>query len=133
MRHSSCTNNGSLIRKSPSLPLNMANFESYKLSEQGNNQTPQNLHEHHTLSDFIHPIRIGALSCIVFPCEVSRFNFKSCIIQLLPTFHSFVYENQYLCLREFEEVCNTCIDQNYSMNIIILNFFLFSLKEKDKT
>ena len=39
----------------------------------------------------------------------------------------------YLHLREFEEVCNTCTDQNCSMNIIRLNIFPFSLKDKAKT
>lgn len=41
-------------------------------------------------------------------------------------------KNPYLHLREFEEVCNTCTDKNYSMNIIKLKFFLFSLKKKLK-
>lgn len=50
----------------------------------------------------------------------------------MPTFHGFEFENPYLDLREFEEVYNTCTDQNCSMNIIILKFFPFSLKEKGK-
>ena len=73
----------------------------------------------------MHPTRIGSPS--------SRFYFKPGIIQLLHTFHDFESENPYLHLREFEEVCNTCTDQNCSMNIIRLNFFPFSLKEKGKT
>ena len=68
-----------------------------------------------------------------FPPHASHFNFKPGIIQLLPTFHDFESENPYLHLREFEEVCNTCTDQNCSMNIIRLKFFPFSLKDKAKT
>ena len=48
-------------------------------------------------------------------------------------FHGFEFENPYLHLREFEEACNTCTDQNCSMNIIRLKFFPFSLKDKAKT
>jgi len=36
-------------------------------------------------------------------------------------------------LREFEEVCNTYNDLNYSMNTIKLKLFPFSLKDKAKT
>ena len=81
----------------------------------------------------MHPTRTGSLSCIVFPPDASHFNFKLGIIQFLNTFHGFESENSYLHLREFEEVCNTCTDQNCSMNIIRLKFFPFSLKDKAKT
>ena len=76
--------------------------------------------------------RTKAPSCMVFPPEASRFNFKSGIIRLLPRFHGLEYENPYLNLRDFEEICNTYIDQNCSMNIIRLKLFLFSLKDKVK-
>ena len=81
----------------------------------------------------MNPTRIGAPSCIVFPSEASRFNFKPDIIQLLPTSNGLESENLYLHLRDFEEVCNTYTDQNCSMNIIRLKFFPFSLKDKAKT
>ena len=81
----------------------------------------------------MHPTRTGSPSCIIFPHAASCFNFKPGIIQLLPTFHGFESENPYLHLREFEEVCNTCTNQNCSMNIIRLKFFPFSLKDKAKT
>ena len=81
----------------------------------------------------MNPTRSGAPSCIVFPLEASRFNFKPGIIQLLPTFHGLEYENPYLHLRDFEEVCNTYTNQNCSMNIFRLKFFPFSLKDKTKT
>ena len=40
-----------------------------------------------TLKDHMNPTRTSAPSCIVFPPDASHFNFKSGIIQLLPTFH----------------------------------------------
>jgi hypothetical protein len=81
----------------------------------------------------MNPTRTSAPSCIIFPPDASHFNFKSCIIQLLPTFHGLELENPYLYLREFEEVCNTYNDLNCSMNTIRLKLFPFSLKDKAKT
>ena len=135
MRRWSRTNSGRLIRRSPSPPLNMAHIGVEKFSEHENDQALQNLHEQpRTLRDFMHPTRIGSPSCIVFPSDASRFNFKPDIIQLLYTFYGFEFENPYLHLREFEEVSNTCTDQNCSINIniIMLKFFPFSLKDKAK-
>jgi hypothetical protein len=86
-----------------------------------------------TLRDHMNLTRTNAPSCIIFPLDASHFNFKPDIIQLLPTFHGLDLENPYLHLREFEEVCNTYNDLNCSMNIIILKFFSFSLKDKAKT
>jgi hypothetical protein len=85
------------------------------------------------LRDHINPTRTSAPSCIVFPPNSSHFNFKPDIIQLLPSFHGLDLENLYLHLREFEEVCNTYDYSNYSMNIIRLKLFSFSLKDKAKT
>jgi hypothetical protein len=79
------------------------------------------------------PRRTSAPSCIVFPSDASHFNFKPDFIQLLPFFHGLDLENPYLHLREFEEVCNTYNDVNYSMNTIRLKLFPFSLKGKAKT
>jgi hypothetical protein len=85
-----------------------------------------------TLRDHMNPTRTSAPSCIVFPPDASHFNFKPDIIQLLPIFHGFELENPYLHLREFEEVRNTYIDLNCSMNTIRLKPFLLSLKDKAK-
>ena len=134
MRRWSHKNSGRVIRRSPSPPLGMADIRVENFSEHENDQALQNLHEQpKTLRDFMHPTRTGSPSCIIFPLNATRFNFKPGIIQLLPTFHGFESENPYLHLREFEEVCNKCIVQNCSMNIIRLKFFLFSLKDKGKT
>ena len=81
----------------------------------------------------MNPIRIDAPLCLVFPLNVSHFNFKPSIIQLIPTFHGLDSENSYLHLRDFKEVCNTYHDRNYSMNTIRLELFPFSLKDKANT
>ena len=73
--------------------------------DQGDNQSQHDHNQPRTLRDYINPTRTGALSCILFPPEVFRFNFKLGIIQRLPTFHGLEYENPYFHLRDFEEVC----------------------------
>jgi hypothetical protein len=81
-----------------------------------------------TLRDYMNPTRTSARSCIVFPPDASNFNFKSGIIQLLPSFHGLDLENPYLHLREFEEVYNTYNDLNCSKNTIRLKLFSFFIK-----
>ena len=126
MRRWSRTNSSRLIRGSPSPTLDMTDIGVDNFSEHEDNQALQSLHEQpRTLRDFMHNIRIGSPSCIIFPPDASRFNFKLGIIQLLPTFHGFEFENPYLYLTKFEEVCNTCTDQKCSMNIIKLKVFPF--------
>ena len=89
MRRWSYTDNGRLIRKSTSPPLDMADIEVDNFSKHEDNQALQNLHEQpRTLRDIMHPTRTKSSSCIVF-LLMSHFNFKPSIIQLLPTFHSF--------------------------------------------
>jgi len=103
------------------------------MAEEDNQSIHNENNRARTLKDHMNPTRTSAPSCIVFPPDASHFNFKPCIIQLLPTFHGLELENPYLHLREFEEVCNTYNDLNYSMNIIRLKLFPFSLKDKAKT
>ena len=120
------SSSGRLIRRSQSPPPIMDEIQDEnnlgQLNppiDQGDNQSQHDQNQPKTLRDYMNPTRIGAPSCIVFPPEASRFNFKPGIIQLLPTFHGLESENPYLHLRDFEEVCNTYTDQNCSMNIII--------------
>jgi hypothetical protein len=106
----------------------MAEEDNQSLDNENNeNNRVRTLKEHMNLT------RTSALSCIVFSPDASHFNFKSGIIQLLPSFHGLDLENPYLHLREFEEVCNTYNDLNCSINTIRLKLFPFSLKDKAKT
>jgi len=52
-----------------------------------------------TLRNHMNPTRTSAPSCIVFPHDASHFNFKSGIIQHLPSFHGLDLENPYLRMR----------------------------------
>ena len=125
MRVWSRTLSGRLCRVSSSFSENIAEEDNQSLHNENNHVR--------TLRNHMNPTRTGAPSCIVFPLDASHFNFKSGIIQLLPSFHGLDLENPYLHLREFEEVCNTYNDLNCSMNTIRLNLFPFSLKDKAKT
>jgi len=125
MRIWSHTLSGRLCRVSSSFSKNMAEEDNQSLHNENNRVR--------TLRDYINPTRTSTPSSIVFPPDASHFNFKSDIIQLLPSFHDLDLENPYLHLREFEEVCNTYNDSNCSMNTIRLKFFPFSLKDKAKT
>jgi len=125
MRIWSHTLSGRLCRVSSSFSENMAEEDNQSLHNENNRVR--------TLRDYINPTRTSTPSSIVFPPDASHFNFKSDIIQLLPSFHDLDLENPYLHLREFEEVCNTYNDSNCSMNTIRLKFFPFSLKDKAKT
>src|SRR5215813_56512 len=139
MRRWSRSSSGRLNRNSQSLPLliEMADNRNENPVDQNENLVDlesQNgdLNPPRTLREYMNPTRTGSPSCIIFPPDASRFNFKPGVIQLLPTFHGLESENTYQHLREFEEVCNTCTDQNCSMHIIRLKFFPFSLKDKAK-
>jgi hypothetical protein len=124
MRIWSCTLSGRLSRKSSSFSENMAEEDNQSLHNENNRVR--------TLRDHMNPTRTSVPSCIVFPHDASHFNFKLDIFQLLLIFHSLELENPYLHLREFEEVRNTYIDLNCSMNTIRLKPFLLSLKDKAK-
>ena len=135
MRRWSQSSSGRLIRKSQSPPPIMDEIQDENILgqlippvDQGNNQSQHDQNQSRTLRDYINPTRIEAPSCIAFPPEAFRFNFKSGIIQLLPTFHDLESKNPFLHLRDFEKVCNIYIDQNCSMNIIRLMFFSFFIK-----
>jgi hypothetical protein len=125
MRIWSRTLSGRLCRVSSSFLENMAEEDNQSLHNENNHVR--------TLRDHMNPTRTSAPTCIVSPPNASHFNFKSDIIQLLPSFHGLDLENPYLHVREFEEVCNTYNDSNYSMNTIRLKLFPFSLKDKAKT
>jgi len=125
MRVWSRTLSGRLCRVSSSFSENMAEEDNQSLHN-------ENIRVR-TLRDHMNPTRTSAPSCIIFPPDASHFNFKQDIIQLLPSFHGLDLENQYLHLREFEDVCNTYNDSNCSMNTIRLKLFPFSLKDKAKT
>ena len=94
MRHWFRTSSGRLIRRSQSPPPIMDEIQDEnnlgQLNppiDQGDNQSQHDQNQLRTLRDYMNPTRTGAPSCIVFPPEASRFNFKPGIIQLLLRFH----------------------------------------------
>ena len=84
------------------------------------------------LREYLHPPRQTTPSCIVLPVNHHRFNLKPGTIQLLPTFHGMDSENPYTHMKEFEDVCGTCMDQTVNEDVVRLKLFPFSLKDKAK-
>ena len=117
------TLNDKLCKVYSSFLENMAEEDNQSLYNENNKNNRVR-----TLRDYMNPTRTIVRSCIFFPPDASHFNFKSGIIQLLPSFHGLELENPYLHLREFEEVCNTYNDSNCSMNTIRLKLFSFFFK-----
>ena len=57
---------------------------------------------------------------------------KPYIVPLLPTFHIMESENPYSHIREFEEVCNTFKEDISNVDLMRLEFFPLTLKDKAK-
>ena len=70
------------------------------------------------LREYLHPPRQTTPSCIVLPINHHRFNLKPGTIQLLPTFHGMDSENPYTHMKEFEDVCGTCMDQTVNEDVV---------------
>ena len=82
------------------------------------------------IRDHIHPPRVSAPSCIVPPLE--DIIIKPYIVPLLPTFHGMESENSYSHIWEFEEVCNTFKEDISNVDLMRLEFFPLTLKDKAK-
>ena len=55
---------------------------------------------------------------IVLPVNHHKFNLEPGTIQLLPTFHGMDSENPYTHMKEFEEVCGTCMEQMINEDVV---------------
>ena len=55
------------------------------------------------------------------------------MIAMLPHFHSIENEKAYLHLHEFDEVCETFLDQSCSREINMMKLFPFTLKDRAKS
>ena len=84
----------------------------------------------HSMRNYLQPPRESTPSCLIFPLNAHHFRFKPGMINLLPNFHGLEYENPYLHLREFEDVCATFTDQEVSNEIVKLKLFSFFFKRQ---
>ena len=85
------------------------------------------------LNDYLHPTHTTTPSCIMFSPNMPNLDFKSGMIQLLPTYHGLESNNSYIHIREFEEVVATFHNQADAVDSVCLKFFPFSLKDKAKS
>nr|CAN63366.1 hypothetical protein VITISV_018072 [Vitis vinifera] len=82
------------------------------------------------MRDRMHPPRMSAPSCTVPP--IQQLVIRPHIVPLLPTFHRMESENPYAHIKEFEDVCNTFQEGGASIDLMRLNPFPFTLKDKAK-
>ena len=78
------------------------------------------------------PQRTTTNSCILLPEEANQFLMKSETIRLLPVYQGVDFENPYLFMRYFEDVCSVFLSTGSPLHIIYIVLFLFALKEKAK-
>lgn len=105
----------------------MADDQSNHNDSEINNDLPVR-----TLRDYLQPARTNTRSCMAFPQNTGTFEIKRGVIQLLPKFHGLDSKSPYLHLREFDEVCATLHYNNVTEDVVRLELFPFSLKEKAK-
>ena len=90
------------------LSINGGQMEPPPEEQQSQQGVQRNLNAYRTMKDHVHPPRVSAPSCIVpSPGDII---IKPYLVSLLPTFHGMKSENPYSHIREFEEVCNTFME-----------------------
>ena len=82
------------------------------------------------MRDHIHPPRVSAPSYIIFPTEDVAV--RPYLVPLLPTFHGMENENPYAHIRDFEDVCMNLKEGVTNMDLLKLNAFPLTLKDKAK-
>ncbi|BBG96800.1 transposable element gene [Prunus dulcis] len=86
------------------------------------------------LREFSIPKVTDQPSCIVYPqLTVDRFELKSGMIHLLPTYYGNTTEDPYMHIKQFFEICATIKIQNLDDEQIKMRLFPFSLKDKAKS
>ncbi|KAI5351553.1 hypothetical protein L3X38_004444 [Prunus dulcis] len=86
------------------------------------------------LREFSIPKVTDQPSCIVYPqLTADRFELKSGMIHLLPTYYGNTTEDPYMHIKQFFEICATIKIQNLDDEQIKMRLFPFSLKDKAKS
>ena len=82
-----------------------------------------------TLRELFSPITTNPPSCIVLPATTAtHFELIPEIIHLLPTFHGLDGEDPYMHVKDFLEICATCMFQNFTDDYVCLLFIPFFLE-----
>ena len=110
--------------------LNCDQMEPPHEENQSQQGVERNLNAYRFMRDHIHPPRMGAPSCIVPPTD--DMVVRPHLVPLLPTFHGLKSENPYTHIMEFEEVCNPFKEDATTLDLMRLNLFPFTLKDKAK-
>jgi hypothetical protein len=85
----------------------------------------ENVDHTRSLRDLFAPVATNAPSLIVLPpTNVTHFDLKPHVIQLLPSFHGLDLENPYSHVKKSKDICATFKFQNYLKSLCTLGFFL---------
>ena len=120
----------SIPQSDSELSLNLNLMEPPPEEQQSQQRVKRNPNAYRSMSDYIHPPRMSAPSCIVPPIE--QMVIRPHFVPLLPIFHGMESENPYSHIREFEEVCTTFKEETTPMDLMRLELFTITLKDKEK-
>ena len=82
-----------------------------------------------SLRELFAPVATSSHSCIVLlPTNVTHFDLKPHVIQLLPSFHGLDHESPYGHIKKFKDICATFKFQNFSEESVHLRLFPFSFQ-----
>ncbi|KAM1519658.1 hypothetical protein PS1_022861 [Malus domestica] len=86
-----------------------------------------------TLKDYLHPTCVASPSCIVFPANMSNYEFKYGMVHLFPIFHGLENEDPYVHVREYEDDVSTFYNIAHDqLDGVRLNFFSILFKRQSK-
>ena len=85
-----------------------------------------------TMTNYMNPTRPIPISAILLPAHHTILNLKPEMLQALLQFHGYESERPYTHLKEFEDACSIFQDNSCPREVLILNLFPFTLKDKTK-
>jgi hypothetical protein len=105
----------------------MEEHEEYQDARQGNKEQRRAYEVDFTTSlrELFAPTAVSSHSCIVLPpTNVTHYDLKPHVIQMLPSFYGLDHENAYTHVTKFKNICATTKFQNFLRNLSTSDFFL---------
>jgi hypothetical protein len=107
--------------------------EEYQDARDGNEEQRRAYEVDFTTSlwELFAPTAVSSHSCIVLPLtNVTHYDLKPHVIQMLPSFDGLDHENPYTHVRKFKNICATTKFQNFFEKSVHLRLFPFSLHDR---
>jgi hypothetical protein len=110
---------------------NMEEQEEYQDARAGNEeQRAYHMDFTTSLRELFAQVATSSHSCIVLlPTNVTHYDLKPHVIQMLPSFYGLDHENPYSRVKKFKNICATTKFQNFSEEAVHLKLFLFFLHD----